>query len=39
MGELNTDLGVADMVAVVDDPFESRLAGVGIDPEAAMGDE
>ncbi len=38
MRELNADFGVADMVAVINDALEGCLAGVGIKPEAAVGD-
>ena len=38
MGELDGDLGGADTVTMVDDARERRLAGVGIEPEAAVAD-
>ena len=38
MRQLDGDLGGADVMAVIDDPLQRRLAGVGIKPEAAMGD-
>ena len=38
MGELDADLGGADAMAMIDDARERRLAGVRIEPEAAVGD-
>ena len=38
MGDLDAELGRADAAAMVDHARERRLAGVGIEAEAAMGD-
>ena len=38
MGKLNSELGAADAVAMRHQPLERGLAGVGIKPQAAMGD-
>ena len=38
MRELDAELGRADALAMQHDPLERVLAGVGINPHAAMGD-